>query len=147
MIIREFTERDIDEITPLMKKLCELTGKEFDEERWRRSLEQKMENDSETQVFVAFDKQTNQVLGMAHSSVKKTENGFRFGYISNLIVKEEQRRSGIGEQLIRHIIDYFRRNHIHSIRLALKKNINSAANVLFTKLGFKEKLRVLELKI
>jgi len=33
MIIREFSEQDIDEITSLMKKLCLMKGQEFDEKR------------------------------------------------------------------------------------------------------------------
>ncbi|MHA1334518.1 MAG: GNAT family N-acetyltransferase, partial [Promethearchaeota archaeon] len=107
MIIREFTERDIDEITALMKNLCSLMGKEFDEERWRASIEKQMSRDSQTQVFVAFDKTTNQVIGMAHSAIKNTNNGMRFGYISNLIVKEEKRQQGIGESLMRKVIDFF----------------------------------------
>ncbi|MHA1337274.1 MAG: GNAT family N-acetyltransferase, partial [Promethearchaeota archaeon] len=78
---------------------------------------------------------------------KNTNNGMRFGYISNLIVKEEKRQQGIGESLMRKVIDFFRRNHIHSIRLALKTNADPAAKILFTKLGFEEILRILELKI
>ena len=39
MIIREFTERDMNEITQLMKNLCKIKGQTFNEERWRSSLE------------------------------------------------------------------------------------------------------------
>lgn len=147
MIVREFSERDIDEITSLMKNLCEMKGQKFDEERWRESLEKRMKEDSSTEVFVAFDKNTNQVIGMGHGSIKNANNGTRFGYISNLIVKEEQRRSGIGERLMREIIDFFRKNHITSIRLSLKTQIDEAAQILFTKLGFEEVFRVYELNI
>ncbi len=146
MIIREFTEQDIDEITALMKYLCSLRNQEFDEEAWRSDLELKMKEDLNSEVIVAFEKITNQVIGMGHCSIKTCNNG-RFGYISNLIVKEEKRRTGIGEKLIRHMIDYFRRNHIQSIRLALKPNLDEAANLLFTKLGFQEILRFYELII
>jgi ribosomal protein S18 acetylase RimI-like enzyme len=152
MIIREFSERfserDIDEITALMKSLCSMKGQKFDEERWRASLEKQMKEDANSGVFVAFDKKTNQVIGMAYCSVKTdSDKGFRFGYVSNLIVKEEQRRTGIGELLVRNVIDFFRRNHIQSIRLALKTNIDGAAQTLFQKLGFQELFKVYELKI
>ncbi|MFX1320706.1 MAG: GNAT family N-acetyltransferase [Promethearchaeota archaeon] len=146
IIIREFTEQDIDEITVLMKYLCSLRNQEFDEEAWRSDLELKMKEDLNSEVIVAFEKITNQVIGMGLCSIKTSNNG-RFGYISNLIVKEEKRRTGIGEKLIRHMIDYFRRNHIQSIRLALKPNLDEAANLLFTKLGFQEILRFYELII
>jgi len=147
MIIREFSEQDIDEITNLMKNLCEMKGQEFDEERWRSSLENQMKKDSNSEAIVAFDKNTNKVLGMAQCSIKNSDNGFRFGYISNLIVKEEKRRSGIGEKIMRNIVDYFKRNHINSIKLVLKTNLDDAAKILFTKLGFEEILKVLELRI
>jgi len=147
MIIREFSEQDIDEITTLMKSLCELKGQKFDEERWRSSLEKQMKQDTNSDVIVAFDKNTNQVLGMAYCSIRGSDNGSRFGYLSNLIVKEEQRRSGIGEMLLQNTINYFKRNHIESIRLALKTHLDEAAKILFAKLGFEKVLSVYELNI
>jgi len=146
MIIREFSEHDIDEITSLMKKLCQMRDQEFDEERWRSSLENHMRKEN-SEVIVAFDKNTNQVIGMAQCSIRNPDNGVRFGYISNLIVKEEKRRTGIGENLMRYIIDYFKKNHIPSVRLSLKSNLDEAAIILFTKLGFHELFRVYELNI
>jgi ribosomal protein S18 acetylase RimI-like enzyme len=147
MIIREFTERDIDEITTLMKNLCSIKGQQFDEERWRFSLEKHAKQDSNFGCFVAFDKNSNQVIGMAQCSVKNSDKGFRFGYISNLIVKEEQRRAGIGESLMRHILDYFKKNRIQSIRLALKTKFDDAAQILIKKLGFNEIYEIYELNI
>ena len=147
MIIREFDIDDIDEITDLMKKLCALKGQEFDETRWRDSIEKRMKKDSDLEVIVAFDKLTEQVIGMTHCSIRNSEDGSRFGVVSNLIVKEEKRRAGIGELLMKHAIDYFRRNHIHSIRLALKTRLNKAAEILFKKLGFEEVFRIFELTL
>ena len=147
MIIREFFEQDIDEITELMKVLCKIKGQEFNKERWRIRIEKQMKQDNNSQVFVAFSVETNHVLGMAYCAVKTSDNGLRFGYISNLIVKEERRRKGIGEKIIHSIIDYFRKNNIQSIRIASKPEINNPAQKLFTKLGFEEIYRIYELKI
>lgn len=147
MIIREFSERDIDEITSLMKDLCKLKDQEFDEERWRLSIEEKLKKESNSELIVALDEETSSVLGMAHISVRNSELGFRFGYISNLIVREEKRRIGIGEEILRHIIDYFKNNNINSIRLALKPNAENVAKLLFIKLGFQNILQIYELKI
>ncbi|TFG09207.1 MAG: GNAT family N-acetyltransferase [Promethearchaeota archaeon] len=146
MIIREFSERDIDEITSLMKNLCIIQNKQFDEERWRTSLEKHMKKEN-SEVMVAFDKNNNEVLGMAQCSIRNSDVGYRFGYVSNLIVKEEKRRAGIGEMLMHHIIDFFKKQHINSIRLALKKNVDEAAEQLFIKLGFQDMLHVYELII
>jgi len=147
MILREFSERDVDEITALMKKLCTLKNQEFEEDRWRSNLEEQMRQDTNSEVIVAFDENNNQVLGMAHCSIKRSDKGFRFGYVSNLIVKEEQRRAGIGEKIMHHIIDYFKRNHIDSIRLALKPHLDKAAQKLFLKLGFQKIFEIYELTI
>jgi ribosomal protein S18 acetylase RimI-like enzyme len=145
--IREFSERDTEEITRLMKNLCLIKGTYFDEERWKTSLVRKIKDDSHSEFIVAIDESNNNVLGMAQCSIKKDENGFMHGYISNLIVIEEMRRTGIGEQLMRRAIDFFRSNRIDSIRLALIPNLDKAAKVLFIKLGFQEILRIYELKI
>lgn len=147
MIIREFSERDIDEIKSLMKNLSKLRKQEFDEFRWKESFKNRNNNKTCSELIVALEETTQNVLGMAKFSIKNTENGFRFGQISNLIVKEEERRSGIGEEIIKHIIDYFKLNHIDSIRLALNPNTDDNAKKLFIKLGFKDMLHVYELKI
>ena len=147
MIIREFTGNDIEAITLLMKNLCVLRGQEFDEERWRASLNEQTNRHSADEVLVALDEKTNLITAMGKCSIMTSESGTRFGYISNLIVKEESRRVGVGEDLMRHMIDYLKRNHINSIRLALKHNVDNGAKILFTKLGFQEVLHVLELKI
>ena len=147
MIIREFSEKDIDKTTALMKKLCLLKGQEFDEDRWRESIENRMRKDSNLKIIVAFDNKTEQVLGMCHFFVRDTEKGFKIGVVSNLIVTEEKRREGIGETIMRSGIDYLKGCHIKSIRLALKNTLDEAANKLFIKLGFEEVFKVLEMKI
>ena len=100
-----------------------------------------------SEVIVAFEKDMNQVLGMAQCSIRNSDKGVRFGYISNLIVKEEKRRTGIGENLMRYIVDYFKKKHIQSIRLSLKTNLDEVAIILFMKLGFNELFRIYELNI
>lgn len=144
MILREFTEKDIDEITALMKNLCSIKGQQFNEDRWRRSLQNRMNQESNAEVIVALDDDKEKVIGMAQCSIKQSDKGYRFGYISNLIVREEERRSGVGETIINYIIDLFRRNHIKSLRLSLSSDLDEAAKILFIKLGFKEIFRVYE---
>ena len=147
MLIREFSEKDTEEITLLMKDLCALKGREFDEERWRKSIMEHVKKDSNSEVFVAFDEEKESIIGMANCSIRTSDKGYRFGLISNLIVKEEKRRLGIGEEIVRFIVDFFKGNHIHSIRLALKQDADNAAKTLLLKLGFQETLKIYELKI
>ena len=147
MLVREFSERDTEEITLLMKNLCVLKGQEFDEERWRNSIIELMKKDSNSEVFVAFDDKKKSIIGMANCSIRTSDKGYRFGLISNFIVKEEKRRLGIGEEIVKYIIDFFKSNHIYSIKLALEQDADNAAKILFTKLGFQETLHIYELKI
>ena len=130
-----------------MKKLCKLRGTEFDEERWRENLEKTLRKNKDSEVIVAFNDATDEVIGMAQCSIRNSNQGIRFGYISNLIVQEEQRGSGIGEALMRHAVDHFRRSHINSIRLALKSKLKDKAEKLFKKLGFQEHVTIYELNI
>jgi len=145
MLIREFSERDTEEITLLMKKICILKGQEFDEERWRNSIIEHMKKDSNSELIVAFDDEKKSIIGMANCSIRTSDKGYRFGFISNLIVEEDKRRLGIGEEIMRYIVDFFKRNRIYSIRLALEQDADNAAKILFTKLGFQETLRIYEL--
>jgi L-amino acid N-acyltransferase YncA len=147
MLIREFTENDINEITTLIKNLCEINNREFDEIAWKNDLEKHLEKNSNSEVLIALDEDDKTIIGMAYFSVKNSNKGFRLGYISNLIVKEEKRRIGIGEEIIRKIIDYSKSNHIHSIRLAIRPDIDIGAKKLFIKLGFKNVLHIYELQI
>ena len=147
MIIREFNENDINEMTALIRNLCKINNQEFDELEWRRDLEQYLEKNSNSEVLIALDQDNEAIIGMAYFSVKNSIKGFRLGYISNLIVKEEKRRIGIGEEIIRKIIDYSKSNQIHSIRLAIRPDIDIGAKKLFIKLGFKNVLHIYELQI
>jgi len=147
MIIREFTENDINDMTTLIRNLCEINNQEFDELAWKEDLDKHLEKNSNSEVLIALDQDDKTIIGMAYFSVKNSIKGFRLGYISNLIVKEEKRRIGIGEEIIRKIIDYSKSNHIQSIRLAIRPNIDIGAKKLFIKLGFKNILHIYELQI
>lgn len=147
MRIREYTEKDIEEMTTLIKKLCEINNREFDELEWKKDLEKHLEKNSNSEVLIALDQDDKTIIGMAYFSVQNSSKGVRIGYISNLIVKEEKRRIGIGEEIIRKIIDHSKSNHIHSIRLALRPDIDIGAKKLFIKLGFKNFLHIYELQI
>ena len=147
MLIREYFERDMDEITQLMKNLCTLKGQEFDEEKWRENLQKSMKEDINSEVIVAVDDTSQEIVAMGHFCIKKSKNDIPFGYISDLIVKEENRRLGIGEQIMRYMIDCFKNNHVQSIRLVVDSNVKESARMLFKKLGFQEIARLYELKI
>lgn len=147
MQIRAFTEKDTEEITNLMKQLCSITNQEFDEERWKHSIIAEFKKDVKNEMIVAINEMKNKVAGMALISIRKTNFGFLFGNISNLIVDPSYRGEGLGEELIRYSIDFFKRNHINSVRIIVKTELDEGASSLFTKFGFSEIFKVLEIKM
>jgi len=147
MQIRAFTEQDEEETTNLMKQLCSITNQEFNEDRWKHSLIAEFKKDIKNEMIVAFNEMENKVAGMALISIRKTNFGFLFGNISNLIVDPNYRGEGLGEKLIRYSIDFFKKNHINSVRIIVKKELDESARSLFIKFGFNEIFKVFELKI
>jgi len=147
MQIRAFTENDTEEVTILMKQLCSITNQEFDEERWKHSLIAEFKKDVKNEMIVAINETENKVAGMALISIRKTNFGFLFGNISNLIVDPSYRGEGLGEELIRYSIDFFKSNHINYVRIIVKTELDERARTLFTKFGFSEIFKVLELKM
>ncbi|GAH19591.1 unnamed protein product [marine sediment metagenome] len=94
-------------------------------------------------------------LDSSSSKVEKPEvpNDFeskineKDGIISNLIVDPSYRGEGLGEELIKYSIDFFKRNHINSVRIIVKTELDESASNLFTKFGFNEIFKVLEIKM
>ncbi|HMF32818.1 MAG TPA: GNAT family N-acetyltransferase [Candidatus Lokiarchaeia archaeon] len=142
--IRNFTEGDIGEITVLMQKLCEITNIEFDPDRWQASIEKQFQQfDLSTMLIAEID---GTVAGMTFASIRRDFNMARFGYISNLIVDPRYRGQRIGENLMRAAVDFFRQNHIESVRVTVRKESPEALNLL-KKIGFDEIFTVMEQKI
>ncbi|MHA1369079.1 MAG: GNAT family N-acetyltransferase [Promethearchaeota archaeon] len=133
VIIRFYSEDDEKYVNKLMQDLCATYNVEFDEQRWRRSLENKIKNSDSTKMLVAELEQ--KVIGMLVADIRRT-NG-RTGYISNLIVFPEYRNIGVGEKLIKSAIDFFKKNHISIVKVNVRAKAKSAKR-LFVKLGFLE---------
>lgn len=144
IIIRNFTERDVAEITLLMQKLCEITNIEFNPDRWQASIERQFqEYDKSTMLIAEMD---DTVVGMTFATIRRDPHVTRIGYISNLIVDPNFRGQRIGERLIHTATDFFRQNHIESVRVAVRKESPEALNLL-KKSGFTEIFIVMEQKI
>ncbi len=142
--IRDFSERDVEKLTDLMRNLCLITKVEFDPTRWQRSIKQQFQEADISHFFVA--ELEGIAVGMALASVRRAASGERFGYIANLIVDSKYRGQRIGERLIRAAVDFFRQNHLDSVRVAVRKEFPEALNLL-KKAGFCEKVTILEHKI
>lgn len=66
-----------------------------------------------------------------------------------MIIQEfsERHIDEIRSLMMRRLIYCFKRNHIPSIKLSLKTNLDNAAEEVFVKAGFQEVYRIFELKI
>jgi len=132
--IRVYDERDNEYVTKLMQDLCMTYNTDFDEDRWRRSLEQKKANSDLTRMFVA--EWDGNVIGMLIADIRHTQED-KAGYITNLIVSPDFRNKGVGERLIENAIDFFRDSHVSTVKANIRPK-TSLAMKLLAKLGFEE---------
>nr|MDO8083576.1 GNAT family N-acetyltransferase [Candidatus Sigynarchaeum springense] len=131
--IRTYSEQDKLYVTTLMKELCSVYHVEFDEARWRRSLEEKFHNSDDARMFVA-DKD-GRAIGMLVVEFRKGVE--RIGYITNLVVAPEFRSKGVGEKLIKAVMEFLRDNHVPVVKANLRATTDSAMK-FFMKMGFTE---------
>jgi len=139
--IREYTDKDYNAATNLMRKLTELMGSKFDEFRWKTSLLTR--KSQQEGMFIALEDE--KVVGMSFAEMRG-QRGQNFGYISSVIVDDDYRGQGIGEHLIQKAIMYLGRRGAKTVRINVRKEAVGAIK-LYEKIGFKEKFRVMELEI
>ena len=139
--ISEYTDRDYDAATDLMRKLTELMGENFDEFRWKTSLLTR--KNAQEGMFIAIEDE--RVIGMSFAEMRGPKEG-SYGYISSVIVDEDYRGQGVGELLVQKAVMFLGRRGATSIRINVRKEAAGAIK-LYEKIGFKEKFRVMELEL
>ena len=68
------------------------------------------------------------------------------GYIKQVFLKEQYRRKGIGELLLKKAIEHLKKIKVEKIKVNIKEKAQQAAN-LYSKMNFKKVYEVLELDI
>jgi ribosomal protein S18 acetylase RimI-like enzyme len=139
--VTEYTDKDYNAATSLMRKLTELMGENFDEFRWKTSLLTR--KSQQEGMFIAIE--DDKVVGMSFAEMRG-QKGQSFGYISSVIVDDDYRGQGIGEHLIQKAIMYLGRRGAKKVRINVRKEAVGAIK-LYEKIGFTEKFRVMELEI
>nr|MDO8118938.1 GNAT family N-acetyltransferase [Candidatus Sigynarchaeota archaeon] len=99
----------------------------------------KNQNGGGTKLFVAD--QGGRIIGMLVADIRRTKE--RTGYITNLIVAPDFRNKGVGEQLISGAMDFFKQEHVTTIKVNIRSD-TMQVRALFAKLGFQE--HVIQLK-
>ncbi|MFX0099857.1 MAG: GNAT family N-acetyltransferase [Candidatus Hodarchaeota archaeon] len=138
--IRAYSEDDKNYVTELMEQLCTVYNVEFNKERWKKSLEEKIQISDFTQLLVA--EMEGKIVGMLVADIRRGGNG-RAGYLTNLIVAPDFRNLGVGESLINEAMEFFKSNHVTTVKVNVRIK-NESAMKLFAKLGFKEHIIQLE---
>ena len=149
VIIRKMTEDDINAVTKILAKVFspeyisygELTvgraiapGIPCDniEEVFRQELLNNINNDK-VEFFVAS--WTEEIVGFALASINSTPIGHQECWLDDLVVDSNFRHRGIGEKLVKTVIDWGQRNNAKYF--LLESGINKQkAHDFFEKLGF-----------
>ena len=113
-----FTNMNFEQVTGMLEKAY-----------WSKGIKiEEVKKGAENSAIVvgAFDKAGNQI-GYARAISDKT----RFAYIMDVIVDENFRKRGIGQQLVKHILHHESLNDVYQWVLITKD-----AHEVYSKLGF-----------
>ena len=134
---------DIDQLTPLMKVLCERFKVIFYERPWELDIKFKIES-SPRSVIVAEDEDRNDLIGMVLVDIGRDPySGAIIGQIYNFIIEDEYREKGIGSKLIEGALDFCRTNKVSIVRVNARREVTPAIK-LYEKFGFTERFIVME---
>lgn len=101
----------------------------------------------DTKVLVASDK--GKVVGYVMAMIRKSTPAWKrgkYGYIDEMAVTEDYRRQGIGSQLLKEIMDWFRSENLDMIELSVAAR-NPVGYSFWKKHGFRDYVHHLYLKL
>lgn len=122
MIIKPMTIDDISQVAEIEKHIFSIP---WSQNAFKESLE------SDNTIYIV-GKEKDMVVGYAGIYLS-----FEEGNITNVAVNPLSRRKGIGEQLVRNILNMASKKGIRDVFLEVRET-NSAAIALYEKVGFKE---------
>ncbi|MHA1386737.1 MAG: GNAT family N-acetyltransferase [Candidatus Helarchaeota archaeon] len=139
--IRRAKLDDIDQLSTLMKTLCEHFKVVFYEKPWKLDLKYKLESAPDS-VIVAID--DNNLVGMILIDIGRDPySGQIIAQIYNFIIDPQHRTKGIGSKLIESALDYCRAKKASVVRVNARRQVKEAIK-LFEKWGFSEGFIVME---
>jgi ribosomal protein S18 acetylase RimI-like enzyme len=103
----------------------------------KQFIQERLDN-NESVIFVALDTKTNKPMGFTqlypkYSSVRVVKNWI----LNDLYVDKEYRQKGIGERLIKTVMDFARQNNANFVELSTAVD-NHSAQRLYEQIGFKK---------
>ncbi|MFX1451235.1 MAG: GNAT family N-acetyltransferase [Promethearchaeota archaeon] len=139
--IRKAKLDDMDQLSKLMKGLCERFKVTFYEKPWKLDLKYKLESAPDS-VIVADD--SEEIIGMVLVDIGRDPySGQILGQIYNFIIESDYRTKGIGSKLIEKALDYCRKKKVSLVRVNARRDVKAAIK-LYEKFGFSESFIVME---
>ena len=139
--IRKAKLDDMDQLSKLMKGLCERFKVVFYEKPWKLDLKYKLESSPDS-VIIADD--DGDIIGMVLVDIGRDPySGQILGQIYNFIIESEYRTKGIGSKLIESALDFCRKKKVSLVRVNARRDVKEAIK-LYEKFGFSESFIVME---
>ncbi|MGB5910295.1 MAG: GNAT family N-acetyltransferase [Promethearchaeia archaeon] len=138
----------IDSLRELTKQLVEGLGQEFDPKRFDWGISRRIYDKLQRHgILIATDEdKDDEVIGMIIAELRIDPFGTSEGYIKQVFLKEDYRRKGIGELLIKKAIEHLQKIKVEKVKVNIKEKAKVAAN-LYSKMHFKKVYEVLELDL
>lgn len=139
---------NIDSLMNLTKELVEGLGQTFEPKRFDWGIRRRLYDPLQRHgILIAVDEDNeNEVVGMIIAELRIDPFGSSEGYIKQVFLKEQYRRKGIGELLLKKAIEHLKKIKVEKIKVNIKEKAQQAAN-LYSKMNFKKVYEVLELDI
>jgi GNAT superfamily N-acetyltransferase len=107
-------------------------------EKWLKAAQ----NTSGKFGIVVIAKEDGKTIGFAHGMIKFLPDylgGYPVGTITHVFVEENERRAGVGKELINELEEWFGTKNVHSVELQVITG-NPGAQAFWKKLGYHEEL-------
>ncbi|MHA1683332.1 MAG: GNAT family N-acetyltransferase [Promethearchaeota archaeon] len=142
-IIRWYRADDFEAVETLVRNLARLFGDSFDN-RWFKMYMEKRLLETVPGCYVASCKDKG-IVGSVFCDVMRDPTGAQYGYISNIMVRDECRGLGIGEKLLKKAIDFLIITGVPRIWANVREETKAMVH-LFEKNKFEKKFSTFELK-
>lgn len=136
---RAMIELDIPQVKQLIKELAEIFNEPFDSFWFDLSVEKYFQVPS-SKIFIAT--RGAEILGLTFVDVQKNPFGNSYGYISNIMIKNEARGLGIGTHLLQLATSFLANLNVPRIWGNVNYE-NASMQKMFEKQGYKEKFIVM----
>jgi ribosomal protein S18 acetylase RimI-like enzyme len=141
--IREYKEADYEATKELMQIYSKLLNVPFKEDEWKHTIKIRMQN---PQYKILISEQDGVVTGMALISIITDEIGLTIGYLENVIVHPNYRRSEIGKNLLNRALETLKVLNVDKIRVMAHLEVTKWIKD-FEDAGFQTVANIMELKL